>query len=92
MQSDKYRRRFWEAILGIRPTFEGLQVSPVIPIVWDNFEVTRIFRGVRYIIHVQRTGVGNDVRLEVAGKPVNGNIIPLPKDGTEEVNVMVALG
>ena len=50
-------------------TFDGLEVSPVIPSGWDGFEATRIFRGVRYEIRVKRKGSGNDVRLEVDGKP-----------------------
>ena len=45
-------------ILGIRPTYDGLQVAPVIPQDWTSFEATRIFRGVTYHISVQRQGDG----------------------------------
>ena len=43
-------------ILGIRPTFDGLCVSPVMPSTWDGFEVVRRYRGVRYEIKVERRG------------------------------------
>jgi cellobiose phosphorylase len=79
-------------ILGIRPTFNGLQVAPVLPIGWDAFEAIRSYRGVRYEISVERKGPGNDVRLEVADKPVEENVIPLPDDKTSVVNVKVFLG
>ncbi len=79
-------------ILGIRPTYSGLQVAPVLPNGWDAFRATRNYRGVRYDIHVQRKGAGNHTRLEVDGKPVDGNIIPLPVEGVEQVQVTVFLG
>ena len=79
-------------ILGIRPTYDGLEVAPVIPSGWDDFEAVRSYRGVRYEIRVERKGPGNDVRLEVAGKTVKGNVIPLPDDKTSAVNVKVFLG
>jgi hypothetical protein len=36
--------------------------------------------------------LGNRVRLEVDGNPVNGTIIPIPTDGIEVVPVTVWLG
>jgi cellobiose phosphorylase len=79
-------------ILGIRPTYNGLQVAPVIPSAWDSFEAARSFRGVRYVIQVDRKGQGNKVQLEVGGNPVEGDTIPLPPNGTKEVQVKVKLG
>ena len=78
-------------ILGIRPTYEGLQIAPVVPSGWKNFEVARMYRDVRYVILVERKGTGNAVQLEVDGKPMDGNIVPLPVDGTKEVRVHVTL-
>jgi cellobiose phosphorylase len=63
-------------ILGIRPTYEGLQVAPVVPVEWDGFEVTRIFRGVTYQVTIKRAGEGNTVALVVDGQPITGNVIP----------------
>jgi cellobiose phosphorylase len=79
-------------ILGIRPTFDGLSVAPVIPSAWKGFDVVRLYRGVRYNINVERRGPGNEVSLEVNGKPVIGNVIPVPAPGTKEVLVIARLG
>ncbi len=78
-------------ILGIRPTFKGLQISPVIPVDWKEFEATRNFRGVNYIIKVERLGPGNDVSLLVDGKPITGTIIPLPDSDTKEIHILARL-
>jgi cellobiose phosphorylase len=74
-------------ILGIRPAFDGLDVKPVMPSEWSGFEATRNFRGVRYEISVKREGPGNEVSLEVDGKPVEGTTIPLPIAETDTVRV-----
>jgi cellobiose phosphorylase len=79
-------------ILGIRPTYDGLQVAPVIPSAWDGFEAVRSYRGVCYIIRVERKGPGNQVWLEVDGTPVRGTVISLPEDGVKEIQVFVKLG
>jgi len=79
-------------ILGIRPTFDGLEVAPVIPSDWDGFEAERSYRGVRYEIRVERVGTGNEVQLEVEGKPLNGTVIPLPPDGVQEIQIVAKLG
>jgi cellobiose phosphorylase len=79
-------------IIGIRPTYNGLQVAPVIPTSWKGFAAKRSYRGVNYKIQVQRKGPGNSVQLEIDGKPIRGNIIPLPAEGTKEVRVRVRLG
>ncbi len=79
-------------ILGIRPTYEGLQVAPVIPSAWEGFEVARSYRGVRYEINVKRRGAGNQIQLEVDGKSITGSIIPFPAEGTKTVQVTAWLG
>jgi cellobiose phosphorylase len=76
-------------ILGIRPTYEGLQIAPVIPPAWDGFQAVRIFRGVRYEVRVERDGPGNSISLVVDGRSVEGTLIPLPPAGTEVVHVVV---
>jgi cellobiose phosphorylase len=76
-------------ILGIRPDFDGLRVEPVFPKIWKEFTVTRSFRGVTYHILIKRTGLGNQVEIEVDGNSIAGNIIPTPAIGVESVNVVV---
>jgi cellobiose phosphorylase len=78
-------------ILGLRPTFDGLQIAPVIPPEWDGFQATRRFRRVTYHITVERQGPGNAVALTVDGKPVAGTIVPLPAAGQHAVQVHVIL-
>ncbi len=79
-------------ILGIRPTYNGLRIEPVIPAEWQGFTATRSYRGVRYEIQVLREGQGNGVRLEVDGRAVEGTVVPLPAEGTEVVRVNARLG
>jgi N,N'-diacetylchitobiose phosphorylase len=70
-------------ILGVRPDYDGLLLSPAIPSSWDGYEVNRHFRGAIYQFKVQiphhlSSGVK---RLLVNGKEVAGNRVPLAKAG-----------
>ncbi|MFN2148696.1 MAG: GH36-type glycosyl hydrolase domain-containing protein [Anaerolineales bacterium] len=78
-------------ILGIRPSWDGLQVSPVMPTAWPGFTLTRQFRGVRYNIQVERQGPGNQVDLEVDGKSIAGTLVPIPPPGNEQVRVLARI-
>jgi cellobiose phosphorylase len=78
-------------ILGIRPTYDGLQLSPVLPQDWESYNAKRIFRGVTYHISVMREGLGNIVSLKVDGKQIDGDIVPIPPKGVEDVQVEVTL-
>jgi cellobiose phosphorylase len=79
-------------ILGIRPTFKGLEIAPAIPDDWKGFEADRIFRGRKYHIRVVRQGPGSSVSLRVDGRPIEGSVVPLPSPGAAEILVEVALG
>ena len=79
-------------ILGVRPSYGGLQIAPVVPDDWHSFQVDRLFRGVTYKIDVHRIGPGSRLALEVNGEPVEGNIVPLPGEGVTAVQVNVRLG
>ena len=78
-------------ILGIRPTYSGLQIAPVIPSHWPGFEATRVYRGVAYHLFVERAGPGNEISLSVDGQPIEGDVVPLPAEGSCEVRVNVLL-
>jgi cellobiose phosphorylase len=78
-------------ILGIRPTYNGLKIAPVIPQNWPGFEVTRIFRGVTYKITVERAGPGSNVSLTVDGQSIDGDVVPLPAEGTSQMTVNATL-
>ena len=80
-------------ILGIRPDYDGLRVDPCIPDSWPGYEVDRTFRGARYHIKVENPArVCRGVRtVTVNGKPVEGNLISLQPEGSEN-NIVVTLG
>jgi cellobiose phosphorylase len=78
-------------ILGIQPTLRGLQIKPVIPSAWNGFEAVRSYRGVRYEITVVREGMGNQISLEVNGKPIDGTVVPLPQPNTKTVKVKASI-
>ncbi len=78
-------------ILGIRPTYQGLCISPVLPNDWPGFSVKRKFQGVTYHIEATRIRPGNEVRLRVEGDLLPGVIVPFPPQGTSDVNVEVTL-
>jgi cellobiose phosphorylase len=80
-----------QAILGIQPTLDGLQVKPVLPSAWDAFEAVRDFRGVRYEISVKREGQGNQVMLKVDDQPIEGTVIPLPAPEIKTVKVRAVI-
>ena len=75
-----------QAILGIYPDYKGLRIAPCIPDELEEYTVLRRFRGTAYIIHVKRTG---EKTMTVAGKPVDGNIVPLTDLDTIHVEVTV---
>ncbi len=74
-------------ILGVRPTYDGLMLDPCVPSEWGGFKITRRFRGATYQIdvenpdHVQH-GVAS---IEVDGKSVEGQILPLFDGGVRKV-------
>lgn len=80
-------------ILGIMPTYEGLQIDPCIPGNWDGFRVTRVFRGAVYQIEVNNPDhICKGVRsVKVDGKEIAGNILPIFGDGkTHRVEVIMS--
>lgn len=79
-------------ILGVRPTYDGLQINPCIPRKWDGFKVTREFRGSVYQIEAKNPDhVCKGVKsVRVDGKEVAGNVVPAFGDGrTHRVEVIM---
>ncbi len=64
-------------ILGIRPTFEGLQIDPCIPATLSGYRVVRRFRGAEFEIVVRNPeGRQRGVRsIVVDGCPIEGNVV-----------------
>jgi cellobiose phosphorylase len=82
-------------ILGIRPTFDGLQVAPALPSAWKGFKARRVFRGVTYDIVVERAKSGTQekgTRLIVDGHEIAGSVVPVPAPATTSVSVKLVVG
>lgn len=80
-------------ILGIRPSYDGIEISPCIPKEWDGFKVSRKFRGADYEIEVKNPSHVNRgiARLTLNGVAVEGTSIPVQPAGSVNV-VEVMLG
>ena len=82
-----------EGILGMRPDFHGLKVSPSIPKDWESFEIEKDFRGSHLHIVVKNPGhVESGCKsLTLNGQVMEGNYIPtdLLKE-TNEVELIMS--
>ena len=77
-------------ILGVYPDFGGLRLRPCIPSDWKELTIRREFRKAFYNITVKNPdGLdGGNVKIEVNGQAVDGNVIPVQPEGSEaEVTV-----
>ena len=79
-------------ILGIKPEYNGLRISPCIPKDWSSFEVSRKFRGATYKITIKNpNNVSKGVaKILVDGNELIGSILPIYNDGkTHKVEVLM---
>ncbi len=74
-------------ILGIRPEHDGLRIDPRVPADWPAFTVMRRFRGATYRICVKGSVAGTVKRLLVDGRPIEGNLAPLPSRPGQDIVV-----
>jgi cellobiose phosphorylase len=71
-------------ILGVRPEFDGLRIDPCLPAGLHEVQLTRLFRGCRYEIHVRNSGKHlRDKKVSVNGKCVESNIVAPGAEGSE---------
>lgn len=78
-------------ILGVQPGYEHLEVNPCVPADWEEFKLTRRFRGATYHIQVVNP---DGVQKGVAKITVDGNEvkqIPVLAKGNE-CNVVITMG
>jgi cellobiose phosphorylase len=80
-------------ILGIQPDYEGLIINPCIPTNWENYKITRKFRGATYNIEIKNPdGKSQGVKeVIVDGRRQSSILIPIFGDGLVHV-VEVVLG
>ncbi len=83
----------YDHILGLRPSYEGLVIDPVIPASWPGFKAERVFRGARYLVEVENPeGVMSGVAsIDVDGRPIDGKIIA-PRPAGTVCRVSVKMG
>jgi len=82
----------FDYVLGIRPTYKGLLIDPVIPSRWDTFSASRKYRGTLYNITVENPQhVEKGVKeIFVNGTRIDGNVLPLTD--SKECTIKVIMG
>jgi cellobiose phosphorylase len=79
-------------ILGIKPRYDGLEISPCIPKSWKKYTIARKFRGAIYNIEISNpSGANQGVKeMIVNGQRVGGNIVAIQKTGsTNEIKIIL---
>jgi cellobiose phosphorylase len=84
-------------IIGVRPEIDGLRIDPHLPADLGEIQVLRRFRGTLYRIVVRREpaidhGWPSVSRLVVDGRPIDGNVVPLPGTPGGEIRVEAIVG
>jgi cellobiose phosphorylase len=79
-------------IVGIRPELDGLRIDPRLPGAQGEIRITRRFRGATYriVVHPAAGGDGGRSRVSrllVDGRPIDGNLAPLPRSPGGEIQV-----
>ncbi len=82
-----------QAILGIKPTLDGLQIDPCLPRTLAGFTAFRRYRGALYRITVENPDrVEHGVkRVIVDGRSIEGQVLP-PLPAGAECDVLVTMG
>lgn len=69
---------------------EGLAIRPVLPDVWTDVKVHRVFRNATYEIRILNKKPNGQVVIEVDDNKIDGDVIPAFEDGnTHVVNVEI---
>ena len=78
-------------IFGLKPTMEGLKVSPCIPDEWETVKIERLFRDCVFDITIDNHAKkGNSVKeIFVNGEKIDGNIV---KPQGKNLQITVVMG
>lgn len=78
-------------ILGVRTTFDGLQVDPCIPKDWDAFQVSRKWMGATFDIRISNPKqVSKGVKsVMLNGAPHEGPVPPMPAGSDHVIEVIM---
>ncbi len=82
-----------QAILGVKPQFDGLMIDPCLPAHLKDVKIRRLFRGNTYEIRIRNLCGGEKGKVEVSvdGRPVAGQTIPAPSETGKTYRVDVAV-
>jgi cellobiose phosphorylase len=83
-----------QAILGVKPQYDGLLIDPCLPAAIPALTITRKFRGATYVIDIANLAGGEKkpLTVELDGEPLNGNLLPIPTRPGETHSVKVRIG
>ncbi|HNW86075.1 MAG TPA: glycosyl transferase [Candidatus Limiplasma sp.] len=83
-----------QAVLGVKPQFDGLMIDPCLPSHLNQIQIERQFRGNRYQIRItnQSGGEKGAVSVTVDGKVIAGQTIPVPTETGKVYQVEVTVG
>ena len=84
-------RALIDYIIGVHPLYDGLRIDPAIDPSWTQFSLRRAFRGATYHIEfLNPDGVEHGVReIRLDGRPIAGNVLPLPTAAEHRVTVVM---
>lgn len=77
-----------QAILGIKPDYNGLRIDPCLPKGFKSYKIQRIFRDCKYLIEVLDDKLGY-VEIKIDGQVLDTNIIPIQNRDVCEVKVRI---
>lgn len=78
-------RCYYEGILGLIRTYDGLRIRPCLPREWNRVTAMRRYRGAELHFCFERRGHAQP-RIFVDGKPLSGDVLP-PLSGRHDIAV-----
>jgi len=73
-------RALIEGVLGVEGQLQGLRVNAALPDDWNEYTLTRIYRGATYTIHIKR---GDAASTTVDGQTWTGTHLPIAPFGAQ---------
>ena len=67
----------YEQILGVKAGFDGIEITPHVPVDWENYSVNKLYRGTKYEIEFARSS--EEKGIWVDGVKIAGNCVKSDK-------------
>jgi cellobiose phosphorylase len=80
-----------EGFCGVQATYEGLRITPSLPVDWTCASLVRPYRGATYDITIHKPAdlTTGRVQLELDGHCIEGDVLPLPTHSTHRVTAII---